>query len=225
MNSDRRLFITADGSHSIATGSDDLAYHSRHGAIQESRHVFIDAALHHRGASQKQLSILEIGLGTGLNALLTWLAAEQVPYSIRYTAYELFPLSVEQVVQLNYPTLLGQDQVSTQLAQLHDCSWEEVHQLSPQFQFCKHQQHFDQIDDVDRYDIIYFDAFAPEAQPELWETPLLAKMYRSLKDDGLLSTYCAKGVVKRRLKALGFTIEAIPGPPGKREMTRAIKKA
>ena len=223
MTSDRHLFLTADGSHSIAVGSDGLAYHSRHGAIQESQHVFIDAALHHRGKSHQQHHVLEIGLGTGLNALMTWQSAERVPYSIQYTAYELYPLERTEVEQLNYPEQLGPAESKEQLLQIHDCEWEVVHALSPHFQFCKHQQAFESIAAEAQYDLVYFDAFAPEAQPELWDTPLLEKMYRALKTGGILTTYCAKGVVKRRLKALGFTVEALPGPPGKREMTRATK--
>ncbi len=225
MHSGTRLFITADGSHSVATGDGSLTYHSKHGAIQESQHVFIDAALHYKALQTQALWVLEIGFGTGLNAFMTFLEAEKKSLQIAYTTYELFPLPVAQAQELNYPKTLAAAEFQAIFQQMHHCSWEAPHALSPTFQFQKYQQSFLTIEALAQFDIIYFDVFAPEAQPDLWDEVLLGKMYRALKPGGLMTTYCAKGVVKRRLKAVGFTVESIPGPPGKREMTRALKPA
>ena len=217
-----KIITTSDGSHSIQSGQFEVSYHSIHGAIQESQHVFIEAALYHKMATQKDnIRILEIGFGTGLNALMTQLEADKNQVTIDYHTYEKYPISIEQAAALNYPAQLNTD--TTSLQQLHTCPWETTIPLSEQFTFTKWQKDFVDIDTTDYFDIIYFDAFAPNAQAELWEAALLAKMYAALRQNGLLTTYCAKGAVKRCLKSVGFTIESIPGPPGKREMTRAIK--
>jgi tRNA U34 5-methylaminomethyl-2-thiouridine-forming methyltransferase MnmC len=217
-----KIFETQDGSHSVFSEQYGVSYHSRYGAIQESRHVFIESALFYMLPAQKELSILEIGLGTGLNAVLTLLEAERHGANIHYEAIEAFPLSLEQARQLNYPSLLG-NLADDYFLQLHLLGWGSAHQLTPHFSFCKHRQHFEEVDYEAAFDIIYFDAFAPDAQPELWEANVMARMYQALKPTGILVTYCAKGAVKRTLKEVGFTIEALKGPPGKREMTRAQK--
>ena len=219
-----KIFETQDGSHSVFSEQYGVSYHSRYGAIQESRHVFIESALFYKLPAQQELSILEIGLGTGLNAVLTLLEAERHGANIRYEAIEAFPLPLEQARQLNYPSLLG-DSASDYFLQLHLLSWGNAHQLTPHFSFCKHRQHFEEVDYDAAFDIIYFDAFAPDTQPELWEANVMSRMYKALKPTGILVTYCAKGAVKRTLKEVGFTVEALKGPPGKREMTRAVKTA
>jgi len=220
------IFETQDGSHSVFSTEFGVPYHSKYGAIQETRHVFIDAALRFKAVVKKEIGILEIGFGTGLNAYITYLEAHKRNLNIDYITYEAFPLSVEQTAALNYPALL---QVSAAEADffhtMHQVPWNQKVQVDENFSLTKIQQQFQEIDYKEQFDIVYFDAFAPNAQPELWEHGLLEKMFFALRPNGILVTYCAKGSVKRTLKSLGFEIEALPGPPGKREMTRALKMA
>ncbi len=218
-----QLFETADGSHSILSEQFGVSYHSKHGAIQETQHVFINAALRFKALLQKELSILDIGFGTGLNAYMTLIEATHRNLSVDYTGYEAFPISIEQAKALNYPALLNISDTIYPFQLLHECDWEQRIAINNHFSFQKCLQTFDQITDQNRFDMVYFDAFAPNAQPDLWKQPLLEKMYQALKPDGVFVTYCAKGEVKRTLKAVGFQVERLKGPPGKREMTRAIK--
>lgn len=220
---ENRIFETQDGSHSIMSEEYGVSYHSRYGAVQESRHVFIEAGLHYKSLTNKDISILEFGFGSGLNALLTLLEAAKHKLNIQYTALEAYPISLEEAQTLNYPTLLNAEHAAPLFLQMHTCQWGDTIQVSPGFEFKKELRQFENIDYKDQFDLIYFDAFAPNAQPELWEKPVLEKAYNALKTNGIFVTYCAKGSVKRTLKELGFTLEAIPGPPGKREMTRCIK--
>ena len=222
MENSPRIFVTDDGSHSMFSQEHGVSYHSKHGAIQETQHVFIDAGFQFKATSNNTLSILEIGLGTGLNAFMTLLESEKTGHQINYVAIEAYPISLEEAVSLNFHSELKQD--ISKFLKLHNSPWEEVNPLNDNFLFTKNKKRIEELEFKDQFDIIYFDAFAPNAQPELWEESILQKMYDALKEDGVLTTYCAKGVVKRTLKKVGFTIEAIPGPPGKREMTRAIKK-
>lgn len=217
------LFITQDGSHSLHSAQFGVSYHSKYGAITETQHVFINAGLLHKAKEQSALSVLEIGFGTGLNAYMTLLEAVNSNLQIDYVTYEAFPISQTQVKALNYTSQLQSD-FHTSFEEMHLAPSGEKTELLPSFHFQKFIASFDEINYQDQFDVIYFDAFAPTSQPELWEAPLLQKMYDALKSGGVLTTYCAKGVVKRTLKAIGFTIEAIPGPPGKREMTRGIKR-
>lgn len=217
------LFETADGSHSLFSEQYGVSYHSKYGAIQETQHVFINAALRFKAVVQKEISILEIGFGTGLNAYMTLLEAAKRDLAIQYTAIEAYPISLQQATALNYATLLNDEASQAHFLQLHFSDWATNLPITEQFQFIKQQIKFEAIDYENQFDIIYFDAFAPNSQPELWEAEVLGTMYKSLKEEGVLVTYCAKGVVKRTLKAVGFQIEALKGPPGKREMTRAIK--
>ncbi|HMQ45878.1 MAG TPA: tRNA (5-methylaminomethyl-2-thiouridine)(34)-methyltransferase MnmD [Saprospiraceae bacterium] len=224
--SDLSLIETQDGSHSLLSQQLGVSYHSRYGAIQESRHVFIQAGLQYQMLKQKQgIRILEIGFGTGLNALLTLLEAEQYKYPIHYVGLEAYPIALHQVAQLNYPHQLAQEglDLPALFRQLHESNWGEWHSISPFFHFRKELIHFEEADYTEAFDLIYFDAFAPGAQPELWEKPLMQSMYQALRPDGVLVTYCAKGMVKRTLREVGFRVIGLPGPPGKREMTRAEK--
>jgi tRNA U34 5-methylaminomethyl-2-thiouridine-forming methyltransferase MnmC len=214
---------TSDGSHTLLSDDYGVTYHSKHGAVTETHHVFIDAALRFKAAMQQQISILEIGFGTGLNAYATLLESHKRNLKVVYSTYEAFPISLEQAQQLNYTSLLEPESDGSRFLQLHECSWNEQHYISENFQFLKIKADFNTIEDESLYDIIYFDAFAPESQPELWTESLLSKMYRALKPGGLLTTYCAKGVVKRTFKKIGFLLETLPGPPGKREMIRVSK--
>lgn len=218
------IFITQDGSHSILSGLYGVSYHSKYGAIQESRHVFIEAGLYFKALQQKDLAVLELGFGTGLNALLTFQEAERHDWTVFYEAVEAYPLEPEQAIQLNYPDLLDANKLQPIFKAFHQSSWNIAHSLSPHFTFKKVQEKFQAINYQEQFDLIYFDAFAPGAQPELWESPLISKFYQALRADGVLVTYCAKGSVKRTFKEVGFQVEAIPGPPGKREMTRCMKR-
>lgn len=219
------IFLTDDGSHSVVSEQFGAMYHSRHGAIQETQCVFIEAGLKHliqKGYSS--ISILEIGLGTGLNAFMTYLESKQYPISVHYTALEAYPLSIDEAQLLNYPALLNKETAHNIFSELHTSDWDKTIPLSPNFFFKKQQKDFFDIDEIDAFDLVYFDAFSPEVQPELWTETMFQKIFNALKNNGILTTYCAKGAVKRSLKSVGFTIENLPGPIGKREMTRGMKK-
>ena len=216
-----KLFQTADGSNSLMSEQFGVSYHSKHGAVQETQHVFIDAAFNH--ISQTNIKILEIGFGTGLNALMTLQTNRLAKKQVEYIAVEAYPISMETAESLNYHTILKDNTLEAVLKTMHQLDTNVPTEIESSFNFEKRIMLFEDIDESNQYDIIYFDAFAPNAQPELWDIELLSKMYRALRKGGILTTYCAKGQVKRNLKSLGFTIESIPGPPGKREMTRAKK--
>ncbi|GJM32690.1 MAG: hypothetical protein DHS20C18_16910 [Saprospiraceae bacterium] len=220
-----RIFETQDGSHSIVSEQFGESYHSKYGAIQESRHVFIEAGLHRAAQQKKSIDILEIGWGTGLNTFLSFLEGKKRELTIHYTGVEAYPINQEEALKLNYPEMLQCEVTEGDLFyQMHQQPWEIPCTLLPGFSLQKTCQRFENLDYNNQFDLIYFDAFAPSAQPELWEKPVLEKMYKSLKNSGIFVTYCAKGSMKRILKNLGFTVEALPGPPGKREMTRAFKQ-
>lgn len=220
--SEDEIYITEDGSHSIHSGKFDVGYHSKHGAITETHHVFIDAALRFKAVVQKDIRILEIGFGTGLNAFVTLLETIKRNLNIHYTAIEAYPISMEQVATLNYAAQLDPNYQASFL-DMHQSVWNAPVQIHEQFILDKRLMKFEEIDFKNQFDIIYFDAFAPNAQPELWTEDIMQCMYDSLKENGILTTYCAKGIVKRTMKKVGFVIEALPGPPHKREMTRALK--
>lgn len=217
------IFETQDGSHSILSEQFGVPYHSKYGAVRESHHVFIQAGLYFKAASKKNMSILELGFGSGLNALLTLIEAETHGWKIDYETVEAFPIPIAQARQLNYPSSLNAMQWQQAFLQMHENKASEQQWITPNFRFQKILDHFQNIQIADRFDVIYFDPFAPDTQPELWEIPLLQAMYEALLPGGVLVTYCAKGIVKRNLKSVGFQVESLPGPPGKREMTRAIK--
>lgn len=217
------IFETSDGSHSIFSTQYGVSYHSRYGAVQESRHVFLEAGLYPLFLSgAEEVAVLETGLGTGLNALLTGLEAAAQKRKVYYLGLEAYPISPEQAKALNYPAALGEGAAELFTA-IHEMPWGKPAALSHYFTFEKQQSRFEAFASMPKFDVIYFDAFAPNAQPELWGEEVLGRMYQALKPGGRLVTYCAKGAVKRCMKGLGFTIEALPGPPGKREMTRALK--
>lgn len=215
-----QLFVTGDGSHSCFSAQYGVSYHSRYGAVTESKHVFIQAGLRYKAVVQRELDILEAGFGTGLNALLTWMEATRRNLEVRYTGLERFPLPLDTVRQLNYTDL---EEDIQPLITLHTCAWEEPRTLSENFTFEKRGLDIETYEMPEAYDLIYYDAFAPQAQPALWTVDVLGRMFRSLRPDGVLVTYCAKGDVQRALKQVGFRIEKLTGPPGKREMVRALK--
>lgn len=217
---DNQLIITEDGSHSLFSQKHGVSYHSKYGAIQETQHVFINAGFQHK-IPTSSLSILGIGFGTGLNAFMTFLESRKHNIDIDYIGVEAFPLSLDTINEFNFSEILKEEESLFQ--KMHALEWEIPHTLSDQFQLTKMKMMIEDIDFQNQFDLVYFDAFGPGSQPELWEVPILQKMYDALKPNGVLTTYCAKGSVKRGLKKVGFTIEALPGPPGKREMTRAVK--
>ena len=214
---------TADGSLTIHLPLWDEQYHSKHGAIQESKHVFIKTGLHHfcELHDVEELAILEIGFGTGLNALLTSQEAVELDKIISYNGVEAYPISFDQVQGLNYPEQLDVD--SSIFLKLHEVAWETPQKITPHFLLLKQQKFFKDITAINVYHLIYFDAFGARVQPELWTQEVFKTMYDALKKDGVLVTYAAKGSVRRAMQAVGFTVERLPGPPGKREMLRATK--
>jgi tRNA U34 5-methylaminomethyl-2-thiouridine-forming methyltransferase MnmC len=217
------ILRTADGSNTLFSEQYGVTYHSRHGAVTESAHVFINAGLRYKAAVQPAISILETGLGSGLNAFMTLLEAERRNLTVRYTALELFPLLAAAAAELDYAATLQAAERQSDFLTLHTTEWDQPLQLGDHFCFEKKQAPIESFCQPDAFDLIYYDAFAPQAQPELWSAEVMSRMFVSLKTEGALVTYCAQGEFKRNLKKAGFWVEALQGPPGKREMTRAIK--
>ena len=216
-----KLEQTADGSYTLYVPELDEHYHSVKGALTESQHIFIDMGLKHSTVPLPR--ILEIGLGTGLNCFLTLLTAEETERHIHYTGIERYPLDMETISKLDYPNLIHKGHETDYFA-IHQTPWEKDVELSPWFTLHKLEGDFTCYTFDKGYDIIYFDAFAPEKQPEMWEQSLFDKLYHALNEGGILTTYCAKGVVRRMLQTAGFKVERLPGPPGgKREILRATK--
>ncbi|WP_236612960.1 tRNA (5-methylaminomethyl-2-thiouridine)(34)-methyltransferase MnmD [Cesiribacter andamanensis] len=199
-------------------------YHSHHGALQESQYVFIRQGLdawREQHADARSLQVLEIGFGTGLNALLSLQWAKRHGVQLRFTTLEPYPISLALVQELNYADLLGGQ---ADMLRLHEASWEEDVIIEDSFVLHKTTTPLQEIDfSSSSYDVVFFDAFAPSKQPELWEKPLLAKVAAALATEGLFCTYCAKGQLKRDLNSLALTVETLPGAPGKKEMVRARK--
>jgi tRNA U34 5-methylaminomethyl-2-thiouridine-forming methyltransferase MnmC len=219
----REFITTRDGSVTIHLPDWNEQYHSIHGAIDESKHVFIATGLRFflKHTAATTVSILEIGFGTGLNAFLTLLYAEKQRLKVHYAGVEAYPVVASEVEQLNYPELLNAN--TETFAKLHDTPWETPESISEAFTLTKRKQLFSEITDAQCHDLIYFDAFGARVQPELWTESIFEIMYRALKPQGVLVTYSAKGSVRRAMQTVGFTVERLPGPPGKREMLRAVK--
>jgi tRNA U34 5-methylaminomethyl-2-thiouridine-forming methyltransferase MnmC len=217
------IVTSQDGSHTVFSERFGFTYHSKFGAITESAHIFITAGLRYRALMTKQIDILETGFGTGLNAFLTLLEAERRNLTVHYTGLETFPIDDHDAQQLNYTELLKCPDRHRDFMTLHQCDWSKAHLITPHFGFQKLQIAIETFEAVEKFDLIYFDAFAPQAQPELWTVDVMERMYHALRPEGVLVTYCAKGEFKRNLKKAGFEVEALSGPPGKREMTRALK--
>ena len=217
----RSIIQTRDGSTTIHIEGWDECYHSRFGAIQEAQHVFIKNGL--SLFENKSISILEIGFGTGLNAFISFLESQKLNQTIDYVGVEAYPVSADEVVSMNYISKLNAENESEIFKKMHQCNWNEQIILRADFLFTKRQQFFADINDVEMFDLIYFDAFGYDVQPELWSTEIFQKMYDALKSKSVLVTYAARGVVKRSMIEVGFTVEKLEGPPGKREMFRAKK--
>ena len=216
---ENKLVITNDGSHSIFNPEINECYHSKHGAIVEAEHVFIRNGF--SVVNKQNLNILEIGFGTGLNALLTSQKAVQKKVTVNYQTMELYPVSEDNYSKLNFTDLIGIEQ--DELLKLHTTKWEKKCKINEFFSLTKFNTDLENYTSDTKFDIIYFDAFSPEKQPELWTNTIFMKMHNYLKEGGFLVTYCAKGIVKRTMKSVGFEIIVLDGPPGKRQMTRANK--
>lgn len=216
------IIQTEDGSHSIYNAELKETYHSSNGALTESRHVFLKNGLefYADNFSTAGIKLFEVGFGTGLNALLAWQWAEEKQIPIIYHSIEQFPLVQDLVKEINYGKILNEQE---KLERLHAASWNDEQELSSVFKIKKINKCWPEYKMEESYSIIFYDAFAPSKQPEMWEMPLLEKCYNALNLPGILTTYCARGQFKRDLIALGFEVETLPGPPGKKEMVRGVK--
>ncbi len=222
----REIIITGDGSSTIHIPEWNEQYHSKHGALQEAKHVFINTGLipYIHSTDKKEISILEIGFGTGLNALVTWEEALAQKININYTGVEAYPVAQTEVEKLNFVEALKDPKAEGFFKDIHSSKWEVEGEITAEFKLTKQKKFFQDIEDLEMYDLIYFDAFGARVQPELWSVEIFTKMFNALKSNGVLVTYAAKGSVRRAMLEVGFGVERLPGPPGKREMLRATKK-
>jgi tRNA U34 5-methylaminomethyl-2-thiouridine-forming methyltransferase MnmC len=217
----RQIRLTEDGSKTIYIPELDENYHSTHGALQEAQHVFITHGLH--SFPNQPLSVLEIGFGTGLNALLTAIEALNRQL-ISYTGLEAYPVEADLLKEMDYTGVIPHPRTAELYQAMHELPFGKSGALHANFELLKVEEKLEVYEpDTSSFDLIYFDAFGPRAQEDMWAQVHFAKLFRALKPGGIMVTYCAKGQVKRDLKAVGFVLEALPGPPGKREMTRAHK--
>jgi tRNA U34 5-methylaminomethyl-2-thiouridine-forming methyltransferase MnmC len=245
-HTDIHLIETSDGSHSLFVPALNETYHSRHGAIQESQWVFIKQGLEYaclnkgprmhemefgnaqvtsregRVPEQKHVRIHEVGFGTGLNALLAMQWAEENQVHVHFTTLETNVLSPELAAQLNYASA---EKERSDFLKTHTCKWNEDVTITSYFTLHKAQRRVQDEQAENQYDVVFYDAFGPPTQPEMWTLAIFQRMYAALKSGGIFVTYCAKGQVRRDLQAAGFSVERLPGPPGKREMLRATKPA
>jgi len=217
------IIPTNDGSDSVFSNQYNASYHSKFGAIEESITIFISSGLYYNYLKGKRkLHIFEMGFGTGLNAFLTAIEAERLQIDIDYTAVELHPLPEELSIQLNYPKTLG---FSDLFNRIHQSTWGETQKISEYFKLNKRHIRIEDMEHSTPYDLIYYDAFAPSTQADLWLDSVHVPLFHNLKDNGNLVTYCAQGKFKRMLKAIGYTLESLPGPSHKKEIIRATKTA
>lgn len=218
----REIITTSDGSVTIHLSEWDESYHSKHGAIQEAKHVFIQNGL--SLFKRQSVSVLEIGFGTGLNAFITFLEGITNGLTINYVGYEAYPISIAEIKQLNYVTQLQAEKFQNEFDVIHQSDWDKPVTISSQFILTKKNKLFNEVTEEACFDIIYFDAFGYRVQPELWTVVIFKLMFEALKPNGVLVTYACRGVIKRAMVEAGFSVEKLPGPPGKREMLRAFKK-
>ncbi|MGB1031204.1 MAG: tRNA (5-methylaminomethyl-2-thiouridine)(34)-methyltransferase MnmD [Flavobacteriales bacterium] len=214
-----QFILTKDGSHTLWNEELDETYHSRHGAVQEAKHVFIETGLKHVLKNRNDISILEVGFGTGLNAWLTLLELSLLEKKAKYTGIELYPVALDVIEQLNYADEHGKDLFK----KIHSFEWNSWNQVSSGNQLLKQKVSLEDFQTEEKFDLIYFDAFGPNSQPSMWEPQLLKKCADLLNLGGVFVTYCCKGQVRRDLISAGLDMEKLPGPPGKREMLRGIK--
>lgn len=218
----REIIITKDGSSSILLPEWNETYHSKFGAIQEAKHVFIKNGLDF--FQSKPISILEIGFGTGLNALITLLEADNKKQVINYVGVEAYPVEINEIQLLNYAEELYVSDKKDLFIKMHESNWGNSNAITDFFSLTKKKQFFNEIRDKNTFDLIYFDAFGFRVQPELWNEEMFERMYQALKSGGVLVTYACRTSIKNAMLHAGFKVEKLPGAPGKREMLRAIKK-
>ena len=215
--------LTHDGSSTLYSERFGETYHSRHGAIQESMHVFMQAGWESLDPKPEKLHILEMGFGTGLNALLAAQRAIAEQQAVYYTSLEAYPIGEDEITALNYGSMLDEQVL---FAAIHQAPWDEIAQINPFFILNKRHCKLEEFSGKkDNYHLVFYDAFAPNSQPELWTEAVFENMHRYMAPGGLLTTYCAKGDVRRAMQAAGLDAKRLPGPPGKREMLRAEKKS
>lgn len=218
-----KLVVTKDGSHTLFNEELNEHYHSTFGAIQESKHIFIEAGLKYQLNKFNQINLLEVGFGTGLNVLLSFDQSTSVK-NIEYWGIEAYPVTDDLISNLNYGEILKSEFLTSTLKKIHKAEWNKEIALSLNFKLHKK---WSKIEDAvlpnNYFNLVYFDAFAPDVQSELWTVDVFKKLYESMTENGILVTYSVKGVVKRALKSAGFKIEKLPGPIGKREILRAMK--
>ena len=216
----RELRLTSDGSPTLYVPELDETYHSMHGSMQEAQHVFIQNGLTYIGSETKQVKILEVGFGTGLNALLTALYAKENALSVHYVGLEAYPVEEEIWKAINY---LDNPEATAFYTQIMALPFGVTEAYDASFTLCKLAFSIQEWATTEKFDLIYYDAFGPRAQPEMWALAIFEKLYSLLNPGGAIVTYCAQGQFKRHLKSLGLRVEGLPGPPGKREMTRGVK--
>lgn len=216
----REIITTLDGSTTIHLPELKESYHSKHGAIQEAYHVFIKNGL---SLFSESVSVLEIGFGTGLNAFITYLESQKNNQIVDYVGVEAYPIEFKEAKLMNYVSELNASNETELFQKMHTSDWEVKQLFSSAFSLTKRKQFFQDINDVAAFDLIYFDAFGYSVQPELWSLEIFKKMFSALKPKGVIVTYACRTSIKNAMKEAGFTVEKLPGAPGKREMLRAFK--
>ena len=219
----REIKTTADNSRTLYIEELDECYHSHHGALQEAEHVFIKNGL--EKLDKKEINILEMGFGTGLNVLVTLEAFLAGGVSkINYFSLEKYPINADEVRLLGYDELFSSDLIKKACCQIHECDWEKPQEIYPDFFLTKIKTDFFDLDKITlpEIDLVYFDCFGARVQPDLWEKPLFELVKTKMKKGGLLTTYSSKGSVRRALQELGFEVQKLEGPKGKREMLNAV---
>ncbi len=224
-----KIEITKDGSSTLIHPKYNAHYHSTAGAIEESDFVYLKSGLFYFLSSEKRqdlkqsCSILEVGFGSGLNAFNTLIKTEALALNIEYLGIETYPVTLDVIKQLNYPEQLSAQDQQAIYNTMHEVSWEKNHQITKQFSLEKRNHDIFSLKDTNKFDVIYFDAFGPTDQPELWTAPIFKIMFEALKNNGVLITYCAQGAARRAMQSVGFKVDRLSGPPSKRHILRAIK--
>jgi len=218
------IIITEDGSHSLYVPELKETYHSFHGAVQESRYVFIQHGIDFfttQGATS--VKVLELGLGTGLNALLVAEWAQNKGVNVEMVSLEAFPVEAKLALELNYAKHLQDEEATLWYENIHNSAWNIPFKVNEFLTVKKIDQKIEDTELENDFDVVFFDAFAPNKQSELWELPILKKTFDAQASAGVFVTYCAKGQLKRDLREIGYEVETLPGPPGKKEMVRGLK--
>lgn len=218
----KEVVVTGDGSKTIHMPELNESYHSTHGALQEAVHVFIKNGL--ELVEKPVINVFELGFGTGLNAILAYRFARENEVKLNYVGVEAYPVDLDMLDELDYTSLLNSDEF-TAFKQMHEVEWEQPLTIDENFSFEKIHAKVEEYESKRTdFDIIFFDAFGPRTQGELWKPDVLKRVGGLLKDDGVLTTYCAQGQFRRDLQSVGFEVTKVPGPPGKREMVVAFKR-